>query len=472
MVFNSFGFVGFWIVALIILTVINTTGKNIHLKNGILLLLSYIFYGSFNLSFLTILLYITAINYIAGLCMSNYQDREKIIVSIDIILSLIPLVAYKYAEFILKDIFGIPQHDLGALGSLIMPIGISFYTFQALSYTIDLYRHKIPCERNPLTFALFVSFFPTVLSGPIEKARDLLPQLNSERKMSISAIGEGVLIFTWGLFKKIVIADRLSEYVDWVYGNSNYLTGSTIALAAVFYSIQIYCDFSGYSDMAWGVAKSLGFDITRNFNFPYIATSIKDFWRRWHIALTSWFTEYVYFSLGGNRVKYKVQWMFNISMVFILSGVWHGAAWNFLLWGCLHAFYYLIEYFLGLQRKGFVMPKAWRPLAWLTVFILITIAWIFFRIPTFDEACYAVTKIFTDLFSPVKTGASTFTFAINSCLVMTFIAFDWILYRFISNKKTGEIKTTFISGSLWFVSLLLAMAFFGASSDKFVYFQF
>ena len=310
-----------------------------------------------------------------------------------------------------------------------------------------------------------------MLSGPIEKARNLIPQLRVYKPLSVNAFVEGAVTFVWGLFKKVVIADRLCVYVDWVYGSAEYQSGATLALAAVLYSIQIYCDFSGYSDMAWGIAKALGFGVTSNFRFPYFATSIKEFWRRWHISLTSWFTEYVYFSLGGNRVRIKAHWVLNISLVFVLSGIWHGASWNFLLWGCLHALYYLVEYACGIHDKNYTHSRILQLPANIVVFILVTVAWIFFRIEDFSVATSVVERIITDIPSPIAIGASAFTFACNLLLLAVFLLFEWMLYKnmWLKEERFGE---TSVLNSMWVVVLLLIVGMCSVSADNFVYFQF
>lgn len=473
MLFNSFSFIIFFAVVYLILSIERYTTKRMAIRNLLLLGASYVFYGWFNVGFLLVLLYVTMVNFVTGGRLQRGGKHRKRTLGIGVVLSLLPLLFYKYTEFIVSNI----QHLWGATSSpewlegWVMPIGISFFTFQALSYSIDVYRGKITERYSLPDFMLFVAFFPTVLSGPIEKARNLLPQLRTYRAMTANAFMEGAVTFIWGLFKKIVIADRLCAYVDFAYAGAEYQSGATLALAAVLYSIQIYCDFSGYSDMAWGVAKALGFDVTRNFRFPYFATTIKEFWRRWHISLTSWFTEYVYFSLGGNRVRLKARWVFNISMVFILSGIWHGASWNFLLWGALHAVYYLIEYAMGIHRKGYETPRLLRIPACLLVFVLVTIAWIFFRIEDFSTATYVVGKIFTDIASPVATGASAFTFVCNLFLVVLFIAFDWLLYRKWLISEDNFAKSSAMN-VLWVVVLLLMLGLFSVSADNFVYFQF
>lgn len=473
MLFNSFAFIGFFLVMLLLLVIEQFLTRRVTVRNCLLLMASYVFYGCFNVGFLLILLYVTLINYIVANLLFKKEARRRRTLGIGVVLSLVPLLFYKYAVFIVTNLHFLLGYDPDAdwFNGWAMPIGISFFTFQALSYSIDVYRGKIMERYSLPDFMLFVAFFPTVLSGPIEKARNLLPQLRIYKSLSIDAFTCGALTFIWGVFKKIVIADRLCAYVDWVYGSAEYQSGTTLSLAALLYSIQIYCDFSGYSDMAWGVAKALGFDVTRNFRFPYFATTIKEFWRRWHISLTSWFTEYVYFSLGGNRVRLKTRWLFNISMVFVLSGIWHGASWNFLLWGALHAVYYLIEYFCGLHSKEYHTPRLLKLPAMLLVFVLVTFSWIFFRIEDFSVASNVISKIFTDIVSPLAVGASTFTFACNMLLVLIFLIFDGLMYkRCIINEEHFAYPTFIVC--LWIVLLLLLLSLFSVSADNFVYFQF
>lgn len=474
MFFNSFAFIGFFIAVLLLLFVGRLFGKNVIVRNVTLLAVSYFFYGYFNVGFTLILLFVTLVNYVAGAMLMSGAKRRKTIVAVCVALSLLPLAFYKYALFLLKSFSTMLSLELNfhLLESLMLPVGISFFTFQALSYTIDIYRGKIKEKATLLDFALFVSFFPTILSGPIEKARNLLPQIRSYFFPSFEEIMQGFAIFIWGMFKKIVVADRLAYYVDWAYGSAEYVSGSTLACAAIFYSIQIYCDFSGYSDMALGVAKALGFDITKNFRQPYFSRTFKDFWRKWHISLTSWFTEYVYFSLGGNRVKHKIRWIFNISMIFILSGIWHGAAWNFLVWGLLHALYYLCEHFLGLQKKDIRWTAMSSFFSGVIVFALVTIAWVFFRLNTFDEAVYVLQKIVTDGTGHFSMGASTFTFVSTVSMLLVFVFYELaIRWGFICFDVAGyELKLIRNSGLI--VPLLILLGMFGVSSNSFVYFQF
>lgn len=473
MIFNSLSFVAFFLAVLLVIGVTDRLVHNTKIRNVLLLIASYYLYGTFHWGFLFILLFVTAINHVAPLAMKRYENKRKLICAAAIVLSLLPLFTYKYLNFFLTGVLGLEQiqEQWTWLSRLVLPVGISFFTFQALTYTIDVYKGKLEARNSVIDVALFVSFFPTVLSGPIEKARNLLPQIEKPAGVSLRVITEGVTIFVYGLFKKVVIADRLASYVDWAYGSYEYMQGGTLALAAIFYSIQIYCDFSGYSDMAWGVAKSLGFNITRNFNFPYFATSIKEFWHRWHISLTSWFTEYVYFSLGGNRVKLKARWIFNISMVFILSGIWHGAAWNFLIWGGLHAVYYLIEYAMGLQRKDFIMPKWLKLPSGIVVFLLVTLAWIFFRVGDMTQTAGIIQRIFTEHTFSFSMGASAFIFVCNIALLLVFLAIEILYSKNVVLTERNGTMCTVING-ITTIALLLMISLFGAQSDSFVYFQF
>lgn len=474
MFFNSFIFIAFFAAVLLVLAFERCLSRDVRLRNATLLAFSYFFYSYFNIGFTLILAFVTLVNFAAGsILFTNKSNNRKGIVAIATILSLLPLAFYKYAIFFLKTINSLLSLELNLEWSdgIILPVGISFFTFQALSYTIDVYRHKIKNQATLLDFALFVAFFPTILSGPIEKARELLPQIQRYFYPKLEDITQGACIFIWGLFKKMVIADRLADYVNWAYDSAEFVSGSTLTIAAIFYSIQIYCDFSGYSDMALGVAKAMGFNVTKNFRQPYFSRTFKEFWRKWHIALTSWFTEYVYFSLGGSRVKHKSRWIFNISTIFILSGIWHGAAWNFLIWGALHAVYYLCEHFIGLQKKDLKWNFAGSIVCGLCVFFLATLAWIFFRLPTFNKAIFVVSKIFSDGFSSISLGASTFAFAATIMMLLVFVVYElmvrkgWLQFDVQNYKKlTANIFAI--------IPMLILIAMFGKTADNFVYFQF
>lgn len=412
------------------------------LRNVVLLFSSFYFYAQLNLLFPLLLVYIIGITYTMGFMIYKNEGivgKQKLYVGSSVVLSLLPLLFFKYAY--IWD------------SSILLPVGLSFFTFQGLTYTIDIYRRKIVYESNFINYALFISFFPSLLSGPIERARNMLPQYKEKSEICWSNFIDGGTLFIWGMFKKVVIADRLAEYVNLVYINPESHSGSTLALAAFFYSFQIYCDFSGYADMAIGSARIMGIKIMQNFNLPYCANTVKEFWRRWHISLTSWFTEYVYISLGGNRVP-KYRWIINVSLVFLLSGIWHGASWSFILWGAIHAVIYLIEYYCGPKRPGIIYH--------IYVFIMVTFAWVFFRIDNSCEAGMVVYRICTNLISPVYLGGSAFATLLTILLLVMFIVREWMDYKNIVRKKY----------MIEYIVLILMIALFGVSSSQFVYFQF
>lgn len=441
MLFNTFEYLFFFCI--VFLLFVSTNNKNtLKLRNLFLLTASYYFYAQLHSWFVILLIYTTVVNYFCGSWIARDQQQGKSgkrFVTTAIVLSIAQLVFFKYAYL--------------ANPTILLPVGLSFFTFQALSYSIDIYRKKIEPEKNVVDIALFIAFFPTLLSGPIERARNLIPQLKEKTSVSWDNFKGGAGLFIWGVFKKVVIADRLAEYVNAVYFSPESHSGSTLALAALFYSFQIYCDFSGYADMAIGSGRVMGFKIMQNFNFPYCVNTFKEFWRRWHISLTSWFTEYVYISLGGNRVS-QARWILNISLVFLLSGIWHGATWSFVLWGAMHAVFYLVERFWG--------PKRPNILYHLLVFVMITFAWIFFRIESSVEAWHVVTRICSDIISPVYWGSSTFSTLLTMLLLGIFMLREYLMYRNILPQKSS-----------WeYLFLLLAIGLFGVSSDQFVYFQF
>lgn len=475
MFFNSFTFIGFFLAVIIILLLERLlVGRNASVRNLTLLIASYFFYAYFNIGFTLILAFVTLVNFIAGnSIISGRVKHPRRVVALGTILSLLPLVFYKYALFLCKSFALLLSLELSfeLLEGLLLPVGISFFTFQALSFTIDAYRGKITQKSGLLDFALFVAFFPTILSGPIEKARNLLPQIKRYSFPSIDDFLQGFCIFIWGLFKKMVVADRLAYYVDWAYGSAQYSAAGTLLIAAIFYSIQIYCDFSGYSDMAMGVAKALGFNVTKNFRQPYFSRTFKEFWRKWHIALTSWFTEYVYFSLGGSRVKHKLRWVFNISTIFLLSGIWHGAAWSFVIWGALHALFYLIEHFLGMQKESVKWNVISSTIAGILVFLLVTFAWIFFRLD-FNAATYVVGKIFTGNITQFSMGASSFTFVATVTMLGVLLIYELLVRRGVLSFEVENFSERLRINLVAMVPIGVLLAMFSMQSDNFVYFQF
>ena len=474
MFFNSFTFIGFFLAVMAVLGIERLFWRSVTVRNATLLFASYFFYGYFNVGFTFILAFVTLVNFLAGnTLISRRTKHPKCIVTMATVLSLLPLIFYKYALFLCKSFVALLslEMDFELLNGLLLPIGISFFTFQALSFTIDAYRGKITEKARLLDFALFVAFFPTILSGPIEKARQLLPQIKRYFFPTCEDFLQGFCIFSWGLFKKMVVADRLAYYVDWAYGSAQYSASGTLLIAAIFYSIQIYCDFSGYSDMALGVAKALGFNVTKNFRQPYFSRTFKEFWRKWHIALTSWFTEYVYFSLGGSRVKHKLRWVFNVSTIFLLSGIWHGAAWSFIIWGALHAVFYLVEHFLGLQKEGVRWNIFTSVISGVAVFLLVTLAWIFFRLD-FESATYVICKICSGDITQFSMGASSFKFVGTVAMLGILLIYELLVRRGILSFDVENFSDKLRWNLIALVPLFILMGMFGMTSDKFVYFQF
>ena len=473
MSFYSFGFLFFFFAVWAVVKLLNRADSP-RWRNLFLLGASWVFYGLFRLDFLLWLLLVTVITYGFGrLIVGCGEARKHFVTGCAVVLTLLPLLFFKYSRFVcsalreLPGCSGLPFPPESA--AWILPVGISFFTFQALSYTIDLCRGKVALEKDFVALALFVAFFPTVLSGPIEKARELLPQIKRRRQLDLEGLVEGAHLFIWGLFKKIVVADRLAEYVDLVYGSAAGYSGKSIALAAICYSIQIYCDFSGYSDMAVGVGRALGFELNRNFDKPYFAVGIRDFWKRWHISLTGWFTEYLYFSCGGNRVS-RLRWIGNIMLVFCVSGLWHGANWNFLIWGALHGVFYLIEYASVRGRKDVVSGRAAKILVSLSTFIAVTFAWIFFRMPDFSSAVRLLARIGTAWRGPLSVGCSTFSFTVMLLTAVFVMAVEF--FQHLRRENPGRCSALAFRRLSFSVALLWLVELFGMTGKQFVYFLF
>ena len=469
MVFNSFQFIFFFLAAWLCARALSS---HVALRNAFLLLASLIFYGLFKVEFLPLLLYVILVSHVGGLVLEKRQTKSTI--SIIILLSLLPLLFYKYSIFLLTNILKLPVFQgitmPSGLAELVLPVGISFFTLQALTYTIDVYRGKLPVERNVVNVALAISFFPTLLSGPITRARDLLPQLRTKLPNTFETAVCGCETFIWGLFKKSVVADRLGQYVDVLYANPQNYSGLSLAAGALAYSLQIYCDFSGYSDMAIGTAKALGFSLPDNFRFPYFATGIREFWKRWHISLTSWFTEYLYISCGGNRVS-TLRWVANILLVFLVSGLWHGASWTFIIWGMLHGIFYLCEYAVGKRKQNTSCHWILHILQATISFIAVSFAWIFFRMPTLEGAWTVISRITCKLFDgKFFTTSSSFSFALMIMVVTMAIAHECHLW--CQSRKNTTVEPLNFANLGWSLVLLLSVELLGVSNNQFVYFLF
>src|SRR5689334_12035037 len=371
-----------------------------------LLAASCYFYMAFIPVYILILFFTIAIDYVAGIMIENAQgQKRKLYLAASIVANVGVLAVFKYFNFLsananaIAEVFHWP-YEFPILG-IILPIGLSFHTFQAMSYTIEVYRGNQKAERNFGIYALYVMFYPQLVAGPIERPQNMLHQFYEKHELNYDNVVSGLKMILWGFFQKLVVADRLSIYVDAVYNNPENHSGLTLLLATIFFAFQIYCDFAGYSNIALGSAKIMGFKLMTNFRRPYYAKSISEFWRRWHISLSSWFTDYLYIPLGGNRVSVP-RWYFNLLFVFLLSGLWHGANWTFILWGAINGLYLIfslvfkkfnekLSVFTGLKKN----PRISAFVQIVTAFLLTNFAWIFFRANSIGNAFLIIRKIFT-----------------------------------------------------------------------------
>jgi len=443
--------------------------------------------------YIILILITTFVAYLTGIKMGETEDKgkRKVYLCISLIINLGILITFKYANF-LNDSFralftwlNIPYNVPGF--NLILPMGISFYTFQTLSYSIDVYRGQMKPEKNYGMFALYVTFFPQLVAGPIERADRLLPQFYSEKKFDYDRVTSGLKIMAWGFFKKVVVADRLGVAVNTIYNNPATHNSIQFIIATIFFAFQIFCDFSGYSDIAIGIAKVMGFELMENFKRPYFSKSIGEFWRRWHISLSTWFKDYLYIPLGGNRVG-KIRNYFNLFVTFLVSGLWHGANWTFVLWGALHGIYSIFGRILVPLRKKLVavtrinkLPLLHKVLQVVFTFSMVSFGWIFFRANSINDAFYIVRHLFTDL-----GKATSFAYLINSISAMGLTKFQLL----VAVGGVALIEVVHLlerKGSVWdrlstkpalvrwaAYSLLLTVTFWLAFSENkvFIYFQF
>ena len=455
------------------------------IRHFILLIFSLVFYGWWDWRFCFLMFGVIFISYFSAIQMGKEQTKKPFLM-IGIVVPLMALAYFKYCNFFISSfVSAFKIHNAISL-KIILPVGISFYTFQALSYTVDVYNKKLSAEKNFIRFALYISFFPQLVAGPIIRASDFLPQLNEERNITIQNFSVGIQIFVFGLFKKIVIADYLSVFVDEVFRAPGAFHAISLILAIIAYSIQIYFDFSGYSDMAIGCAKCLGYDFIRNFNIPYISRNITEFWRRWHISLSSWLRDYLYIPLGGNR-KGKVRTYINNMLTMLLGGLWHGANWTFVIWGAIHgialAIHKLYMTWRGKTTKSeneipFYQYGAKKVITYIFSVILTNIfvgfTWIFFRSDNFSTAFFYISRIVF-----FKTGI----IHIYSWLIIAFvILLSGILFVFKHSikNKLSEINGFYpllnfskISHLVLFIiiiGIILGAAYTGA--NPFIYFQF
>ncbi|MEC9302822.1 MAG: MBOAT family O-acyltransferase [Bacteroidota bacterium] len=481
MLFNSIEFLIFFIVFFwIYFFPLKTNTKK---QNILIFIASYIFYGWWDYRFLLLIALSTLVDFFVGdsIYKNENKFKRKLLLILSLTVNLGLLIYFKYCNFFIDSLkelfldFGI-NTNLATL-NIILPVGISFYTFQTLSYTLDIYNKKIVPTKNILTFASFVSFFPQLVAGPIERATNLLPQFNNTRKFNRKNAINGIKQVLWGLFKKVVIADNCAKFADVIFNNYHDFGGFTLLLGAAFFSFQIYCDFSGYSDIAIGISRIFGFNLKRNFAFPYFSRDIAEFWRRWHISLSTWFRDYLYIPLGGSRggLWIKVR---NTFAIFLISGFWHGANWTFIIWGALNAIYFLPLLLtnknrknLGIVAEGKLLPSFRDLIAMFTTFGLTVLAWIFFRAENVNAAFYIIKNIFSEsLFSyDVFPGLDKLTVLL---LIAFFISVEWLgRHHEFAIERVNLLNSKLLNKCFYYLILIL-LFYFQGDQQEFIYFQF
>lgn len=468
MLFNSFAFLIFFPLVCVVYFLILVN----RWRNFFLLLASYYFYMSWNPTYAVLIFTSTLVTWGCGLLVEKNAEnhrKKKIYLVLNLLINLGILFVFKYYNFINESLFllfdnwGI-RWEVPNL-NVLLPVGISFYTFQAIGYSIDVYRGNLKAERNFFLYALFVSFFPQLVAGPIERAGNLLPQFRHIHQFDEDSAIQGMKLMLWGYFMKLCVADRLALYVDSVYNNISQHNGTSLLIASVFFAFQIYCDFGGYSLIAIGAARVMGFTLMENFRRPYFAKSIKEFWSRWHISLSTWFKDYVYIPLGGNRVG-RLHHFLNLLLTFLVSGMWHGANWTFVFWGGFHG---------GAQVMEKLMPKCssirtykWEGIKMLWTFLLVCIGWIFFRANRIGDAFEILRKIFTDVGKPFVHPTTLFfgVMALGVLLLKDLVDEYHLPMRFLSSRYT-VIRYVSVCGLVAYILLFGVLG-----GGQFIYFQF
>jgi len=463
-------FIFYWFVA----------NKNLKLQNILLLLSSYFFYACWDWRFLFLLIFSTLLDYYTGLKMCDSQNKTQkkfwFILSVSINLGFLGI--FKYYNFFIDSFLGLISNFGFKMNpytlNIILPVGISFYTFHGLSYVIDIYKDRIKAEKNFIDYSVFVSFFPLLVAGPIERATHLLPQIQKKRTFDYAIAIDGLRQILWGLFKKVVIADQCATYANQIFNNSADQSGSNLVLGALFFAFQIYGDFSGYSDIAIGTARLFGIDLLKNFAFPYFSRDIAEFWRRWHISLSTWFRDYLYIPLGGSKggTWIKVR---NTFIIFLVSGFWHGANWTFLIWGFLNALYIMPSIIFNTHRKnldtvaqGKLLPNFKELFLMMLTFSLTVFAWIFFRAQNVTHALSYISGIFTKSLFTMPTVTPLVLFA----LIGLFIIIEWIGRQ--NQYAIAHFGLSWPKPLRWsfYYLIIAAIFYFNGVEQQFIYFQF
>lgn len=478
MLFNSINFAIFLPVVFILYWFVSK--GNLRFQNILLLVASYFFYACWDWRFLFLLIFSTLLDYYTGIKMTDTinQKSKKFWFWLSISINIGFLAVFKYYNFFVTSFteavsnFGIQVN--GWTLKVILPVGISFYTFHGLSYVIDIYNNKIKAERNFIDYSVFVSFFPLLVAGPIERATHLLPQIQKKRAFNYAVAVDGLRQILWGLFKKIVIADQCGKYANLIFNNSDEYSGSTLVLGAIFFTFQIYGDFSGYSDIAIGTARLFGIDLLRNFAFPYFSRDIAEFWRRWHISLSSWFKDYLYIPLGGSKggTWIKVR---NTFIIFIVSGFWHGANWTFIIWGFLNALYIMPSIIFKTNRanldvvaQGKYLPSVKDLISITITFSLTVFAWIFFRA---EDLSHAINYIF-GIFSESLFSKPTLFPKMLFLLLFLFMIIEWLGRE--KQFAIADLGTKWYKPVRWtmYYLIICALYYYGGKEQEFIYFQF
>ena len=476
MVFNSFNFLLFLPIVFALYWILAKSSSKS--QNILLLVSSYFFYACWDYRFLFLLMFSTFLDYFTGIKMheATSQKGKKFWFWLSVGINLGFLGIFKYYNFFIGSF----QELLEGFGfqanfwtiSVILPVGISFYTFHGLSYVIDIYNDKIKPEKNIVDYSVFVSFFPLLVAGPIERATHLLPQIQRERHFDYTKAVDGLRQILWGLFMKVVVADNCATVVNHVFKDQESLNAGSLFVGAVFFAFQIYGDFSGYSNIALGTARLFGVELLRNFNYPYFSRDIAEFWRRWHISLSSWFKDYLYIPLGGSKGGMWMQ-VRNTIIIFVVSGFWHGANWTFIIWGALNALYILplVVFKLNRNNTNIVAENSFLPsikevIQIIITFILTTIAWVFFRAETVTEALVYVVKMFNfKAYGFPQVDLKPFIYI----FILLFV--EWIQRKKKHGLELSNVRHAYIRWIIYLLVFILIL-FFGASSDSFIYFQF
>ena len=474
MLFNSIEFLIFLPIVFILYW--TAFGKSLKLQNLFVVLVSYLFYGWWDWRFLLLIAFTTFCSFASGLLIEHFRNNRtyaRMVCGVNIVINLLILAVFKYYNFFVstfcETFLGGTKQDL--LLNVILPVGISFYTFQALSYSIDVYRNKIGATRDAVAFFAFVSFFPQLVAGPIERATNLLPQFLEKRNFDYMAAVDGMRQIIWGFFKKVVIADNCAVYVNRVFSDYGTESSSSLWMGAVFFSIQIYGDFSGYSDIAIGTGRLFGVKLMRNFNYPYFSRDIAEFWRRWHISLTTWFRDYIYIPLGGSRCS-KWKSFRNTMIIFLVSGLWHGANWTFICWGAFHALLFLPLLLMGRNRKykDIVAENKYLPSLKelgqiISTFILVMIGWVIFRAENIKEAYQYIIYMFT------KWQPSSLEYGVK-CIqyIAILIIIEWINRRKMHGLEIN-IKYPIIRWGIY-CAIFYYIFYYSNDIQTFIYFQF